>query len=105
MLTFRTSPEQRLISKSRRDLLLELGLCINGPTIGHVSKRGRIHGPATSGGRCANCCALHKEARATAPTVRQIVEAHQHLSLDAREDREALIEALEQRRKRPTARG
>jgi len=72
-----------------------------GPLDGDVSKRGRIHGPIVAGGRCANCCALHKEARATAPTMRQIVEAHQHLSLDAREDREALIDALEQRRKRP----
>jgi hypothetical protein len=41
--------------KIRRDMLRQVGRCINGPTIGLISRKGVEHGPVVRGGKCQRC--------------------------------------------------
>lgn len=54
---YRTSEEQRLIAKLRRDGLIADGVCLNG----------RLHGPATNGVRCARCAETHRRTATKSP--------------------------------------
>lgn len=59
---FKTSQEDRTVTKVRQDMLRAAGKCINGPLDGFVSKRrGIVHGPVVSPcGRCARCLAVKR---------------------------------------------
>jgi len=50
------APATDLLSHARRELLKELGKCIDGPLDGFVSARlGIVHGAPFQGGRCKRC--------------------------------------------------
>lgn len=63
--SYRTDPERRDETASRRDRLRAANRCVNGPLEDRPGKRGGIvHGPVISGGKCQRCLdAAHGRVR------------------------------------------
>lgn len=59
---FKTSAEDRAVTKTYRDSLREANKCINGPLVGDVGKRGVVHGPVYKADRCKRCYDLKNAA-------------------------------------------
>ncbi len=59
-IEYATTRYERRQSKARHDLLRALGRCINGPVEDRPGKRGVVHGPVVSGGRCQRCIDVKK---------------------------------------------
>jgi hypothetical protein len=53
----------RRYSKNYRSRAAEANVCINGPLIGNVGRRGVVHGPPGKNGRCERCEAVAKKSR------------------------------------------